>query len=67
MSVTGKVLGSLILAVVGLVVYLSTYVGGVLGIPVLTLLFWYGLVGTFVMLALVVYISAIGQDEEFQP
>lgn len=64
MSVTGKVLGSLVLAVVGLVVYLSTYIGGFYGIPVLTLLFYYGLVGTFVMLIAVMYVSAIGQDDE---
>ncbi len=58
MSVTAKTLGALVIALLGLVAYVSTHAFGIY------VLFYYALPATFAMLGLIIYFSAVAPAEE---
>ena len=64
MSATAKTLGSLGLALVGLVVYLSFFIGSVLKLPIFGLGVYLGLALTAVLMIVVLMITAVGVDSD---
>lgn len=61
MSVTGKTFGIVLIGLVGLLVYLSIYIGSVYGVGIAHAVIYFGLFMTAVML-LVTTMLASGRD-----
>lgn len=62
MSVTGKTLGIVLIGLVGLLVYLSIYIGSAYGVGIAHAMIYFGLVMTAVML-LVTTALASGRED----